>query len=505
MVQATRFSQTLLRNSFINDQTKSTMNETMLDDDTESNVTMFTPDGTDDGSDHADPRPAGIGARKSLKDCITAQPPGTKVIFVVGQSGSGKSTLLNEVGRNLLHKVQTISSGTCEYRVCSTEIDFSPYLFIEIAGFGAADDMDNFENIVACLPECRSGHHSPFTIAGILLVFNGDQHRLTRNDLTTIQWAKCVFGPALFKKITIVTTKWDQLTDAAFEEKWESFSSLFAHPVMEELLQPTFITTCPSCPRREFLKFDGASVYHHGLVFDSAKGHSVRFTVRTQGFTRAKMARDMIRERYRHDPETRIQIVRELDAVLVSGKRVEAARVLTRNRYGESIKLSLDKDNFLRVAPERDPKEKLATADIKLPLDKDKFIRVSERDPLPPPQSDLKMMWNWMPVIELHQWRKLVAAMVFWFFPGLFLPSHEFFDLGFIFSSLVLAALSWNLVAAIVVLLFFGALFPPFQEFFAWGFIFSSLVLAALSWAVFSAQLSLYNGSVSYVIPTGIC
>ncbi|KAM7222943.1 hypothetical protein V8F06_001499 [Rhypophila decipiens] len=444
------------------------MNETLLDDETESNVTerfgrvvwflvlavtvtIFTPEGTDDGSDGTDPRRAGVGAPKSLKDYIAAQPPGTKVIFVVGQSGSGKTTLLNELGRNLLHKVQIISSGICEYRVCSTEIDFSPYLFIEIAGFGAVDDMDNFENLGACLPECRSGHHSPFTIAGILLVFSGNQYRLTRNDLTTIQWAKCLFGPDLFEKITTVTTKWDQLTDPAFEKNWESFSNLLAHPVMEELLDPTFTTTaCTHCQHTKVRKFDGASVYHHGLFFDKAKGHSLRFTPRTQGSQRAGMIRDMIKERYSHVPNRKLQIVREMYAGLVSGKRVEAARVLTRSRYGESIKLSLDKDNFLRVAPERDPKEKLATADIKMPVDKDKFVRVTERDPLPPPQSELELMWNCITVIELHQWRKLVAAMVLFFFGGLYLTYLVVFPYGFMFfvqngfmfSSLALAILS---------------------------------------------------------------
>ncbi|KAK4208275.1 hypothetical protein QBC37DRAFT_379218 [Rhypophila decipiens] len=136
-------------------------------------------------------------------------------------------------------------------------------------------------------------------------------------------------------------------------------------------------------------------------------------------------------------------------AGLVSGKRVEAARVLTRSRYGESIKLSLDKDNFLRVAPERDPKEKLATADIKMPLDNDKFVRVTERDPLPPPQSELELMWNCKTVIELHQWRKVVAAMVLLLFGGLCLTCYMVFPqgfillflYGFIFSILVLAAL----------------------------------------------------------------
>ncbi|KAK4208274.1 hypothetical protein QBC37DRAFT_405420 [Rhypophila decipiens] len=287
MVHATSFSQA-------NDQTKSTMNETMPDDETESNFTIFTPNGTDDGFDQGtDPRRAGVGAPKSLKDCIAAQydpltspklqlvasrprePRSSLSLASSGSGNAGKTTLLNELGRNLLHKVQIISSGVCEYRVCSTEIGFSPYLFIEIAGFGAVDDMDNFENLGACLPDCRSGHHSPFTVAGILLVFSGDQHRLTRNDLTTIQWAKCVFGPDLFEKITIVTTKWDQLTDPTFKKNWESFSNLLAHPVMEELLDPTFTTTaCTHRQHTKVRKFDGASVYHHGLFFDKAKGHS---------------------------------------------------------------------------------------------------------------------------------------------------------------------------------------------------------------------------------------
>ena len=81
-------------------------------------------------------------------------------------------------------------------------IDDEDYLFVNTAGFGAAnmDDMENMEDIVGCLNAL-----GPFiTIAGALFVYGGGQRRMMAHDLTTIQWVKCFCGPEFYRDITIV-------------------------------------------------------------------------------------------------------------------------------------------------------------------------------------------------------------------------------------------------------------------------------------------------------------
>ncbi|KAI8297924.1 hypothetical protein K4K59_003140 [Colletotrichum sp. SAR11_240] len=157
------------------------------------------------------------GVSKAVLAFIKSTMKDTKLIFVMGKSGTGKSSLLNELTGMDLHVGTSLKSGTRQYHVCPAVIDHQQYLFIDTAGFGAADldNEGNFQDIMTCLETLR-----PFvTFAGVLFVY-GQMERLQCNDLLTMRWIECFCGPRFFQNITIVTTKWDEFTKPSFKKRW---------------------------------------------------------------------------------------------------------------------------------------------------------------------------------------------------------------------------------------------------------------------------------------------
>ncbi|KAF7556970.1 hypothetical protein G7Z17_g1039 [Cylindrodendrum hubeiense] len=230
---------------------------------------------------------------------------GTKLIFVLGQSGTGKSTLLSEISGQQLVIGKSHKSGTKNYQICPAIIDGEQYLFVDTAGFGAADinDMDNFHDIVTCLDAL-----TPFiTVAGVLFVYGGNQGRMMGADLTTIQWVKCFCGPDFYNRITIVTTKWDSLVDDDFEDAWNiKLPDLLDDSQIKDILEPA-----PVGSRR----YHGGHVYHHGLKLAKDSDLSMpieRFSFRRRSAERAELARAMISKRYKGIPSMKLQVVREM-------------------------------------------------------------------------------------------------------------------------------------------------------------------------------------------------
>ncbi|KAI1122115.1 P-loop containing nucleoside triphosphate hydrolase protein [Nemania abortiva] len=252
----------------------------------------------------------------------------TKLIFVVGQSGAGKSTFISEISGMELHIGKTRNSGTKDYQVCPAIIDGEQYVFIDTPGFGAADmdDMDCFCDIIACLDVL-----GPFvTVAGLIFVTGGNQERLTSQELKTIQWIKCFCGPAFYGYITIMTTKWDKISEDDFAEAWESMLSM-----LEENLSVGEILNSPNASKRGSNQYRGGHVYHHGIVMDD-NHPSMRLKRRRHRKERADMAVAMIKDRYKEAPGVKLQVIREMGGN-IPWHDTEAAKVLKHNR--KDIKL----------------------------------------------------------------------------------------------------------------------------------------------------------------------
>ncbi|KAI0465524.1 P-loop containing nucleoside triphosphate hydrolase protein [Xylaria cf. heliscus] len=279
-------------------------------------------------------------ASKSVIKYIEKHLTGTKLIFVVGQSGTGKSTFLREISGMELHIGKSRNSGTKNYQVCPAMIEGEQYLFIDTPGFGAADidDMDCFCDIVACLDVL-----GPFvTVAGLIFVTGGNQERLTAQELKTLQWMKCFCGPEFYKHITIMTNKWDKISEDDFEETWVSMLNMLEeNPSISEILNPQ------STFKHNSGHYEGGQVYHHGVVLDDGNPNVPlnRLTVRRHVKERSDMAVAMIQSRYRKSPGVKLQVVREMGNN-APWYNTEAAKVLKHNL--KDIKLEF-RDDILQV------------------------------------------------------------------------------------------------------------------------------------------------------------
>ena len=196
--------------------------------------------------------------------------------------------------------------------------------------------MDNMLDIVTCLDAL-----TPFvTIAGVLFVYGGGRKRMMAHDLATIQWVKCFCGPEFFRRVTIVTSQWDSLSEDDFAEAWlECLPDLLQDPVVREILYPVRFG-----PRRYW----GGTVYHHSIKGGSRVKKGVipkTLSVRRRRSERAAEVRAMIKARYGSPPEAQLQVVREMAAGL-PWYQTEAAKVL--DYSPRSITLQVV-DDFARV------------------------------------------------------------------------------------------------------------------------------------------------------------
>jgi hypothetical protein len=234
-------------------------------------------------------------------------------------------------------------------------LDGEQYLFIDTAGFGAADmgSMDVFQDIVSCIDAL-----GPFvTFGGLLFVYGGRQTRLTENDKATIQWVKCFCGPEFYEHMTIVFTQWDWNNEAGLKQMWNTVQGLIGDEPLQGLLNP---------PATHQQRYHGASVYYHGLrVGDSANGSLQALGKDECAAERALRAQQMVKERYSSPHTARLQICREI-ANKIPWHKTEAAKVLFHHhsQFRVDIKDGLNRVTILSEedrAKAKHPKNSQAT------------------------------------------------------------------------------------------------------------------------------------------------
>ncbi|KAI1808877.1 P-loop containing nucleoside triphosphate hydrolase protein [Daldinia bambusicola] len=303
--------------------------------DYDSDFSMVTPSISDDNDDEPS---SGWGQRRLMKllNNVSTAPKrvvryvekhlkGTKLIFVVGQTGTGKSTILQELTGLDLNIGYTLKSGTRKYEICPAFIDGQQYLFVDTAGFGAADmdDMANYYDIMSCLEVL-----GPFvTVAGLIFVYGPMQNRLRKEDLKTIQWVQCFCGPKFFRNVIFITNHWDSWTRKVLERTWNKVPELLDQEDIKRILNP---------PGR----YRGGSVYHHG--FPGGKGPIDGFEcildLEDNKAQRRDELRKLIRQRYANATGIKLQVVREMESG-VPILKTEAAKVLKEDPFKTEIRI----------------------------------------------------------------------------------------------------------------------------------------------------------------------
>ncbi|KAJ4865449.1 50S ribosome-binding GTPase domain-containing protein [Trichoderma breve] len=252
----------------------------------------------------------------------------TKLILVLGQAGTGKSTILEELTGQKLTTAGTLKSGTRTYQVCPALIDDGQYLFIDTAGFGAADidDIENFKDIMACLYSLGL----MMTPTGVMFVFGKAGSRFMKHDLKTVRWIECLCGPEFFRNITIITSMWDKHTERDFPDECRKIDELVSWPDIAQILKPS-------------RKYDGGIMYHHGLPGGKLKGAqyaSVMFMGEHDDERKAAI-RQLIRDRYAKCKPVKLQVMKDARN-RASWRDSEAAKVLLADQSKIEIKITAD-------------------------------------------------------------------------------------------------------------------------------------------------------------------
>lgn len=194
------------------------------------------------------------------------------------------------------------------------------------------DDMDCFHDIIACLHVLGP----VVTVVGLIFVTGGNQERLTAQELKTMQWIQCFCGPDFYRNVTIMTNKWDKISEDDFDEAWESMQGMLGeNATVSEILHPQNLMTSESSLRH----YEGGHIYHHGVVLyeDQPDMPLDRLSLRGHKKERAEMAVAMIKNRYKKITSVKLQVVQEMSNNDIPWHDTEAAKVLKLN--AKDIKL----------------------------------------------------------------------------------------------------------------------------------------------------------------------
>jgi hypothetical protein len=194
--------------------------------------------------------------------------------------------------------LNSLGPGTMGHQVIPAIIHGKQYIFVDTAGFGAADlaDKEVYDDIMGCLYAL-----GPWVnIIGVFFVHNVRQDRLSAGEMKTIQWLQCFCGPQFFKNITIVLTQWDRIIEDDLDQ---------AYSIAEELKNSAFHAIL--CPPDGVT---GGQVYNHGLVPGPADVESKPLSKRTECEARREIAANFVRDHYESTKEVaKLQAMVELD------------------------------------------------------------------------------------------------------------------------------------------------------------------------------------------------
>ena len=187
---------------------------------------------------------------------------------------------------------------TCGYY--PTVIDKRPYILVDTPGFNTTEpDLDVFRNMMTGLEMLQ-----PFVnYVGVLYVTDLATARLPPSQIKTHKWLESFCGQAFFRNITIVTTKWDNLTEDAIMERAADILPDWRKR-WEGLLDPGE-------------NLPGAEIYHHGIKGGGTGDASTWDTplhVKRQEGDRRREAMAMIDRRYSDARPIEMQVMTEMHA-----------------------------------------------------------------------------------------------------------------------------------------------------------------------------------------------
>ncbi|KAH0563088.1 hypothetical protein GP486_002343 [Trichoglossum hirsutum] len=139
-------------------------------------------------------------------------------IAVMGITGAGKSTFIKEVTGNTNIAIGSgVDSTTTEVQVYRTVFDGQEVLLLDTPGFDdtARNEGQILENITGALARIYT---SRIPISGVIYLHDISGERLTGSARRYLEMFKKIVGPNAIRNVTLLTTKWDRVSQASYNE-----------------------------------------------------------------------------------------------------------------------------------------------------------------------------------------------------------------------------------------------------------------------------------------------
>ncbi|KAL4799558.1 hypothetical protein BDV19DRAFT_385326 [Aspergillus venezuelensis] len=214
-------------------------------------------------------------------DSFLKQHTNADLFIITGRGGVGKSSYIKSVTGEDVYIASTLTSATRTTSLVPVVIEGRRCLFLDMPGFNTSDynDWDIFHRLMTALAVVQRY----VNFRGVMYV---DPFEETRESPTTkklLSWLVHFCGEEFMPNVTIVTTKWDELSPTGIKAKMARVEEWKDNPI----LQP-------------FLK-NGARMYHHGLV--TVNGAYLTLDINDKHEQRQVVARQDIATHY-HTPST---------------------------------------------------------------------------------------------------------------------------------------------------------------------------------------------------------
>lgn len=208
-----------------------------------------------------------------------------------------------------------ISLGTRKFEICPALIDGDKYIFIDTAGFGAADmnDLANLDDIRSCLMSLGCF----VTVVGVMYILGPPRDRYEAEQAKTMRWIQCFCGPQFFRNVIMITTKWDKPKLKALKQDLANFTLFRAQQDTLRLLDPEL--------------YHGGKVYSHGFPGELETVEAADdITDPDDHEVRREELRDLIRSQYGalSRPPAKLQFLAEIESSTPWDK-TQAAKALS--------------------------------------------------------------------------------------------------------------------------------------------------------------------------------